>query len=47
MAIPLFVHPLSTQNCRVSNLAGDNFTVQSLLYGKSAARDAGARPMTT
>ena len=32
MAIPLLGYPLSTQNGRVSNLAGDNSTVQSQLY---------------
>ena len=35
MAIPLLGYPLSTQNGRVSNLAGDNSTVQSQLYASS------------
>ena len=39
MAIPLLGYPLSTQNGRVSNLAGDNSTVQSQLYPSSAAGD--------
>ncbi len=43
MAIPLLGHPLSTQNVRVRNLASENITVQSRLYGKSAAEDADAR----
>ena len=43
MTIPLLGHPLSTQNGRVSNLASENITVQSRLYGTSAAEDADAR----
>ena len=39
MAIPLLGYPLNTQNGRVSNLAGDNSTVQSQLYPSSAAGD--------
>ena len=43
MAIPLLGYPLSTQNGRVSNLAGDNSTVQSQRYGSSAAGDVSTR----
>ena len=43
MALPLLRYSLSTQNSRVSNLAGDNSTVQSLRYGTSAAGDESAR----
>ena len=43
MAIPLLGYPLSTQNSRVSNLAGDSSTVQSQLYASSAAGDESAR----
>ena len=39
MAIPLLGYPLSTQNGRVSNLAGNTSTVQAQLY-PSAAGDA-------
>ena len=39
MAIPLLGYPLSTQNSRVSNLAGDSSTVRSQLYPSSAAGD--------
>ena len=41
MAIPLLGYPLSTQNGRVSNLAGNNSTVRAQLY-PSAAGDATA-----
>ena len=41
MAIPLLGYPLSTQNGRVSNLAGNTSTVQAQLY-PSAAGDATA-----
>ena len=43
MALPLLGYSLSTQNSRVSNLAGDNSTVQSQRYGTSAAGDESAR----
>ena len=43
MAIPLLGYPLNTQNGRVSNLAGDNSTVQSQLYPSSAAGDDTSR----
>jgi len=43
MALPLLGYPLSAQNSRVSNLAGDNSTVQSPLYGTSAAGDESTR----
>ena len=40
MGIPLLEHPLSTQNSRVTNLAGDNSTVQIQNYGSVAAGDS-------
>ena len=43
MALPLLGYPLSTQNGRVSNLAGDVSTVQSQRYGSSAAGDESTR----
>ena len=43
MAIPLLGYPLTTQNGRVSNLAGDSSTVQLQTYGSSAAGDYGIR----
>ncbi|MBL6802290.1 MAG: phycobilisome rod-core linker polypeptide [Synechococcus sp. BS307-5m-G38] len=43
MAIPLLGYPLSTQNGRVSNLAGDISTVQSQRYGSSASGDESVR----
>jgi phycobilisome rod-core linker protein len=36
MAVPLQVYPLTTQNARVSNLAGDSSTVRTELTGSSA-----------
>ena len=36
MAVPLQAYPLTTQNARVSNLAGDNSTVRTELTGSSA-----------
>ncbi len=39
MAIPLLGYPLSSQNGRVSNLAGDESTVRSQLYPSAAAGD--------
>jgi phycobilisome rod-core linker protein len=36
MAVPLQVYPLTTQNARVSNLAGDSSTVRTELRGSSA-----------
>ena len=39
MAIPLLEYPLSSQNGRVSNLAGDESTVRSQLYPSAAAGD--------
>ena len=43
MAIPLLGYSLTTQNGRVSNLAGDSSTVQLQNYGSSAAGDDSAR----
>ena len=43
MGIPLLEHPLSTQNSRVTNLAGDNSTIQLQNYGSVAAGDDGIR----
>ena len=43
MALPLLGYPLSTQNGRVSNLAGDNSTVRSQRYGTSGAEGESAR----
>ena len=43
MALPLLGYPLNTQNSRVSNLAGDNSTVQPQRYGSSAAGDESTR----
>ena len=43
MAIPLLRYPLSTQNGRVSNLAGDSSTVQNQFYGSSSAGDESTR----
>ena len=39
MAIPLLEYQLSTQNGRVSNLAGDNSMIRGQLYTSSAAGD--------
>ena len=39
MAIPLLEYQLSTQNGRVSNLAGDKSTIRGQLYASSAAGD--------
>ena len=36
MAVPLQAYPLTTQNARVSNLAGDSSTVRTELTGSSA-----------
>ena len=35
MALPLQAYPLTTQNARVSNLAGDTSTVRTELTGSS------------
>lgn len=43
MGIPLLEHPLSTQNSRVTDLAGDNSTIQLQSYGSIAAGDNGTR----
>ena len=43
MALPLLGYPLNTQNSRVSNLAGDNSTVQPQRDGSSAAGDESTR----
>ena len=43
MAVPLQAYPLTTQNSRVSNLAGDNTTVRNQLPGSSAAGAEGYR----
>ena len=43
MALPLLGYPLSTQNGRVSNLAGDYSTVRSQRYGTSGAEGESAR----
>ena len=43
MAIPLLGYPLSSQNGRVSNLAGDDSTVRSQVYPSSGAGDDRSR----
>jgi len=43
MGIPLLEHPLSTQNSRVTDLAGDNSTIQIQSLGSVAAGDDGLR----
>ena len=37
MGIPLLEHPLSTQNSRVTDLAGDNSTIQAQNIGSVAS----------
>ena len=43
MVIPLLEHPLSTQNSRVTDLAGDRGTIQTQKVGSIAAGDDGVR----
>ena len=43
MGIPLLEHPLSTQNSRVTDLAGDNSTIQTQNIGSVAAGGDGVR----
>ena len=43
MALPLLSYQLTTQNSRVSNLAGDSSTVRGQLQGSSAAGGEGSR----
>jgi len=43
MAIPLLAYPLTTQNGRVSNLAGDASTTQAQSYGSIGSGDDGLR----
>ena len=43
MALPLLSYQLTTQNSRVSNLAGDSSTVRSQLQGSTAAGGEGNR----
>ena len=43
MAVPLLGYPLNTQNCRISNLAGENSTIKPQTYASSATGDESAR----